>query len=649
MASNFFARQEQARQRSRWLVLAFAAAVVSILLLTNAVVLITVANTSQDTVAMVVPDSGWVSRNLWVVVTTSVVVVMIIAGASMYRMAKLSDGGGAVAQAMGGSHISSDVQDPEHRRLRNVVEEVALASGVPVPEIYVLEAEPGINAFAAGFSTSDAAIAVSRGSLEHLTRDELQGVIAHEFSHILNGDMRLNIRLIGALFGILVIGLAGRQILRVGRYGNNRKGAPLLLLGLALLIIGFAGLFFARLIQAAVSRQRETLADASAVQFTRNPVGIGGALKKIAALSAGSRLESADATEVSHMLFADGIGRQWFATHPPIEDRIRAIDPHFDRKELADLRARLGLGRGRAAEDERRAHPTSGKSLAGAGPVAAFAGSADIEVADLADTVGNPDWEQVRYAEALRESLDPQTLRAAHSIRTAMDLIFALLIDGDPAVRARQIRIIEENLGGDHGSQVEELLQPIADLDPRHRLPLVELTLPVLKRRPRSAIRIYLKTMEKLISADGNIDVFEFALSRLVRVYLIEAMNPRGEANQEDHRDLKDVREEISLVLAVLAQAGHATETDARRAFVAGWHHLFPAADTAYAPPRDWVDPTANALERIDELAPLFKEAVLEAMLETLSHDGRITLQELEMFRAICASLHCPMPPSIGD
>ena len=237
-------------------------------------------------------------------------------------------------------------------------------------------------------------------------------------------------------------------------------------------------------------------------------------------------------------------------------------------------------------------------------------------------------------------------LAAAHSIRSAMDVIFALLVDGGSGVRERQLASIDETLGGDHRERVEAMLKPLSRIDPRHRLPLVELSLPALKRRPRSALRLYLKTIEKLIHADGDINSFEFAISRLVRVYLIEAMDP--ESDQDDNRELREVRREVAVLLSVLARAGHTSESDARRAFIAGWHHLFPSSDGDYQPPRDWVDAATDALDRLDELAPLFKEELIAAMLRTLSHDNRITLDELELLRATCAALHCPMPPTVG-
>jgi Zn-dependent protease with chaperone function len=301
---NFFDAQDKARRSTRWLVIVYIIATI----------LIVAGVTLVVGIALHMMFRGDRPPEPAILGFTAAATTLFILGATLYKTTRLSSGGGRVAQDMGGTRVPPDVQDPFRRRLRNVVEEMAIASGVPVPEIYVLEEESGINAFAAGYTPADAAVAVTRGTLELLERDELQGVIAHEFSHILNGDMRLNIRLMGVLFGIMVLGLIGRTII-----------------GLGLLILGWIGVFFARLIKAAVSRQREFLADASAVQFTRQTAGIANALKKIGGYSRHSYIKSVDPEEISHMLFAGGIAhlRALFATHPPLTERIRALDPGF--------------------------------------------------------------------------------------------------------------------------------------------------------------------------------------------------------------------------------------------------------------------------------------------------------------------------------
>ncbi len=312
---DFFGAQEHARRQSRRLLWLFALAVLAIVGAMDLVVL-GVLELGAD--PRHVASGGLLDRNGPALVATTLLTLAVIGFASVFKIARLRAGGAAVARELGATLVPTDTRDPLLRRLRNVVEEVAIASGVPVPQVFVLEDEEGINAFAAGYAPGDAAVAVTRGALERLSRDELQGVIAHEFSHVLNGDMRLNIRLMGVLFGILVLAIVGREVLLRMRGGNNRNAVAILLIAVGLLVIGYAGLFCGRLIKAGVSRQREYLADAAAVQFTRQPEGIAGALKKIAASQGGSKLTQHDAEEISHMLFGDGVGYSaLFATHPP--------------------------------------------------------------------------------------------------------------------------------------------------------------------------------------------------------------------------------------------------------------------------------------------------------------------------------------------
>ena len=291
---NFFEHQERARRQSRWLLVVFTLAVAAIVVAVNGVILLALGLISFDAETASVPFREVVRQNLPTLAIAAVVSVAFILLASLYKMSSLRGGGGEVARSLGGTQVDSSTRDPLKRRLFNVVEEIALASGVPVPEIYVLDREAGINAFAAGYTPSDAAVAVTRGALEQLDRNELQGVIAHEFSHILNGDMRINIRLMGTLFGILVLALIGRRILIhsrfVGGSSRNNGGAAIVLIAIVVMLVGYIGLFFGRWIKSAVSRQREYLADASAVQFTRDPNGIAGALKKIAVYSDASYL-----------------------------------------------------------------------------------------------------------------------------------------------------------------------------------------------------------------------------------------------------------------------------------------------------------------------------------------------------------------------
>src|SRR5690606_29638991 len=387
---NFFEHQAAARRTSTRLVLLFALAVAGIVL-------------AIDLVA-------WVAtRSTGVVAFASLSTLAVIVLGSLYRVPGRGSGGERVAQQMGGTPVPEDTTDPSLRRLRNVVEEISIASGVPVPRLYVLEQEAGINAFAAGYSPSDAVVAVTRGALDRLNRDELQGVIAHEFSHILNGDMRLNIRLVGVLFGILMIGLIGRKILEHGRFGGrSRHVGAVLVAALVAMVIGYIGLFFGRMIKAGVSRTREKLADASAVQFTRQTRGLSGALKKIGGLHDGSRLnQRSEAEEVSHMLFGDGLGfTGLFATHPPLVERIRALEPGFDGGELSRLQARWR----EAPPDGMQEDAALGLHAGGGTGLPGAAGQLSVTAPMVVAQVAAPADDDYRRADAIVAAI-PEALR----------------------------------------------------------------------------------------------------------------------------------------------------------------------------------------------------------------------------------------------
>ncbi|UCH53179.1 MAG: M48 family metallopeptidase [Pseudomonadota bacterium] len=457
---NFFEHQARARRRTVWYVLLFLAATAAIVIAANAVVLTAVWAFAFE-LDRPVFFSDWLRTHPAPVIWTTLITLGFVAGASLYRMIRLAGGGGAIMREIGGVRVHGETGDPARQQLINVVEEMAIAAGLPVPEIYVLEDEVKFNAFAAGHSPGDAAVAVTRGALEYFTRDELQGVIAHEFSHILNGDMRLNTRLIGVLFGILAIGVVGRLLLRGSFEAGGRAAAPGVVLGVMLLVVGYAGLLFGRLIQAAVSRSRERLADASAVQFTRNPSGLGGALKKIAVR--GGTLLNVRAEEVSHMLIADGrkMFDTMFATHPPIVERIRSIEPRFNAAELKRWR----LEPVRVADE---AVPGRARTAA---PLAAAA---------LVAAVGNPEAPALAEARTRRQNLSAGLTAAAHSYRDAVYVTLGLALSHDADTRARQIERLQPRLASDAeaAARLEAMARGHCDTRARSAADIVRARLP---------------------------------------------------------------------------------------------------------------------------------------------------------------------------
>jgi Zn-dependent protease with chaperone function len=625
---NFFERQARAKRNTTRLVVLFAFAVVGIVLAIDLGVLLVFGGDPR------------------LLVVSTLLALGVIGIGSLYRMASLRGGGESVAQQVGGVPVAEDTTDLHLRRLRNVVEEMSIASGVPVPKIYVLEHEPGINAFAAGYSPSDAVIAVTRGALERLNRDELQGVVAHEYSHILNGDMRLNIRLVGVLFGILMLGLIGRKILQHGGAVRGRDAMPVLFGALLALAVGYIGLFFGRMIKASVSRSREVLADASAVQFTRQTVGLAGALKKIGGLHDGSRLaERADAEEVSHMLFGDGTGLSGlFATHPPLLQRIQALEPGFKADGLERLKARWLSAPPNGLDEDLQL----GLAPAGHAALPGISTRIDLTPPMVAAQVGEPKQDDYRRADAIVATL-PQELRSLASRRDgAAPLLMGLLLTDDDTVADRQRSEIIARMGLQVAAEARRLRdEHLRGLHPMLRLPLASLAFPTLRLRPRPELATFLDTVHAVVHADGQVSLFEYCLGRLLEVQLRESLDPARYA-RFGRRKPGNVRQEFATLLAVVAHCGNPSDPDqARRAYLAGMQRVLPRDHLPYAPPAEGVLALDAVWEPLDALDPLAKQVAVEAITDAVSHDGRVSVAEAELLRTICGVLHCPLPPML--
>ena len=640
---NFFDAQDHARRSSRRLVVAYIAATIAIVLGVTAIVAFALFNFSMRDYD---PTLGqFIREQAPVLLGTGLITTLVIFGASAYKTSRLSAGGGRVAVDMGGTQVPANVQDPLRRRLRNVVEEMAIASGVPVPEIYVLEEEQGINAFAAGFSPSDAAIAVTRGTLELLDRDELQGVIAHEFSHILNGDMKLNIRLMGVLFGIIALGLVGRLVFRGSYYTSivssrrDRSHPAVMVIGLGLVILGAIGVFFARIIKAGVSRQREFLADASAVQFTRQTDGIANALKKIGGYSEGSAINATDPEEVSHMLFGSGASlRGMFATHPPLVERIQALDPGFSEADFPRVDPRQ-----RPVETV-----TESRHAAFAGNATApISSNASIELTEtIADSVGQPTNEHVEFAKKLRRSISENLYDAAHSSDLLYLLAVALVLDRSGRVTDRQFTLVQEQLGQQRAQFVRRYYEELLAVGAEYRLPLLEIAFPALKLRPVQEISYLLSLTARLIEVDGEIDLFEFCFYRIMMSNLDRAIDPSGKrsAYRSKRRELRSASLDL---LRVLADYGHDTGKDRIAAFKAGQATLGAwALDEDIKFDRDYTVSILNrSLDVLTGLNSKGQASLLRAISATARHDGKLTIPEAELIRAVCSTLDYPLPP----
>ena len=653
---NFFAQQEKARSQTRRMLILFVLAVICIVVAVDIVVAIAlgIGGSHRRMSAAFHPSAGALAAS-------SLIVLAIIVASMLYKISSLRAGGGVVARELGAKLV--DLNDPQmasvfaYKRLHNVVEEIAIASGVPVPQVYVLENEAAINAFASGYTPSDAAVTVTRGCLERLNREELQGVIAHEFSHVLNGDMRLNIRLMGVLFGILVIGIVGRKMIEWS--GRDRDAGWQIAVGIAILIVGSIGLLFGRLIKAGISRQREFLADASAVQFTRQARGISGALKKIGGLPDGSKLASKDGEEVAHMLFGDGVGYSaLFATHPPLHARIRAIDPSFDPHELEQIALAMSAPAQMPTEDD------EGAAISNFAPVGAVAAatatasavrSGDLPQANAAITltankvvkqVAQPGSDDYSAANAIHTTIAGDLRALAYAPDGAAQVIFALALDSSTEVRNKQLRSIEKNYDEETRTGVEHAAIEADKLHPMQRLPLAQLAFPALRRQTRPQLQMFLTTLNDLIQADGRMQLGEYCLVKLITVQVIEALDP-AKARSAGNNKLTDCIAEVTVVIATIARYGNDDESEAERAYLLGMNEVLPDSIDVYQPPADFAQALDRALPKLDQLQPAGKELVVRGLTRAIGADGVVAVSEAEMLRTICAALHCPLPPQL--
>jgi Zn-dependent protease with chaperone function len=600
-------------------------------------------------------------------------------------MAQLKGGGAVVARQLGGRRVDPDTHDPLERRLLNVVQEMAIASGTPVPEAYVLDIEPGINAFAAGHGEGDAVIAVSKGALEKLSRDELQAVMGHEFSHLLNGDMRLNLRLMGVIHGILLIGLIGRVLMQGGGRGSRRskdKGGQIALFGLALFVIGYVGTFFGNLIKAAVSRQREFLADASSVQFTRNSDGLSHALAKIGGLAQGSRMMTARAAEASHMFFADYAAHRFssaLATHPPLAERIRRVDPAFsgefirvaedfvalpaadeaaagvaafagaaaEGRAAAGAGARAGAGAGAAAPSSpsaRTAPRTPAAPGAPARPTTSMGGPPGRPGgASALDRIGQPGPEHLERARSLWESV-PEALReAARTTDGAIALSYAVLLAPPGPERDRQRELIRDR-APELMARVATLATAAEALDPEARLPLLEVAATALGSMSADRFETFSDTVRGIVEGDRVVELSEWVLSRLLLRHLRERLEP-GVPPKARYRSIGAFRDEAAVLLSALAYVGHDDDAGAEAAFAAaaaeaGLGNARPCGRAA-CPPRA----LESALETFSLLVPEEKRRIVSACAASVAADRRVTDREAELFRVVADWLGAPVPP----
>ncbi len=642
---DFFSAQDDARRKTRWLIFLFILAILSLVVLTNLFIMLFAEYSTDYYVQDHTPMTFWEQFNWARFTAIGLGVTAVILLGSLIRTLTLRGGGKSVAEMMGGRLVSGNPKTPLERRLLNVVEEISIASGTPVPQVYVMDQESGINAFAAGYTTGDAVVAVTQGCLEKLNRSELQGVIAHEFSHIINGDMRLNIRLIGILFGILMVALIGRLVFRWGAFGGRsskeNNGVPLVVLGLGLLIMGYVGVFFGNLIKASVSRQREFLADASAVQFTRDPDGIAGALKKIGGDSQGALINHPDAEELSHAYFEEGVPHLFnslFATHPPLDKRIRKIQPGWDGKFVVPESA--SLADVQREEDQREQPRISPQDMALGGVILS-------NVLDNIGKAGTPDGGNMREAQRMLQYLPGELHEAAAEPYGARALIYALVLDEERSMLQKQMWHLQDKADTGVAVLTEKYMGAVRQLAPRLRLALVDLTMPALRQLSTRQYHLFRDNLDILIEMDGEITAFEWSLQKII-LHNLEASFEHKISRIGRYKQLSRLHGEISMMLSYLVRNSHESETDTRQAFEAAARELGLENLKLLKEPELDLQQLDKAMGKLNQLKPLLKPQLLKACAASVAADGEVTATELELLRAFSSLLDCPLPPLPG-
>jgi Zn-dependent protease with chaperone function len=644
---NFFQSQQAARRNTRVMVVLFLLAVVAIVVAIDLVAAAAWISMHPPPRGVYAPLGARLARVPgWVFAMGAILTAGAILVVSLFNIAMLRAGGGeAVARMVGGRRVAPNTRDPLEKRLLNVVEEMAIASGTRVPAVYVMDEEQGINAFAAGYDISSSVVAVTRGTLETLNRDELQGVIGHEFSHIVNGDMSLNIRMIGVLAGIVFLGAVGGFILRNAR-GRGKEAGAIFIVGLGLYVIGYVGLFFARIIKAMVAREREYLADASGVQFTRNPDGLAGALDQIRASGRQSLITARKAEDVSHLFFGEAIHAGLFATHPPLDERIKRINPRFQPQAY----------RGKRLPATELAAPESGMPEAALG----FAGGGVVQggdrggdagqkwgksPAESADLVGRVTDEKVIAAQRMLAAIPAGVRERVREPGGAAATVLSLILANTDDVMAAQVAAAKAAGAGAIAEAAAALAGEMRTVGPAYYMPIVDLALPALKAAPAEEHAQLVRALEAAINADRRISIFEFILATLMKSQL----GARPKYAPPRYRSLAEVRREVLFLISLVAFAGGKrgpnAETEIAAAFRAGVAQT--GFDDAAPLRRDELrmEDASAVLEKLRDLAPMPKAVLVKALFAAVTADGSIRVVEAALMRTIGAVLDCPLPP----
>ncbi len=630
---NFFEHQDKANKKTKQLVFLFILGLLFTLLAVNAVIYGALYVASLDNPNLMF----MMAEPIWLYISCLFIVVMFLG--TVIKMLQISSGGLSIAKMVNARSLEEGPQSLEEQRFQNVVEEMAIASGTPVPQLFIMDDE-SINAFVAGTKPEDTVMVVTTGALQALNRDELQAVVGHEFSHIFNGDMKISLKLMGVLGGILIIGKIGHMILRArwyssGSRSSNQKGnglAFILIAGIGLLVVGYVGLFFGRMMKAAVSRQRELLADACSVQFTRNPHGLASAFRVMQAHEQGTHLKTKHVEDISHMCFGEA---QWvmfgslLATHPPLEARIKAIDPN----DMYGILPRTNMQVDDESKKEDR-HIGLDKFLPMMG-----AGILNTNAQAIEASIAAPGDEHVAYAIALAAAI-PDPIRAAARQSSQVEaLLYSLFLYQS---NDEQEKALASMTSVDIVQQMEAHKAMLTLMEHVSFLPILDLSLQSFNRlEDKKKKEIFNHCCQLLEKGPGS--PFHFALLTIIE-------------NQIKAKDVKPsivkievVIKEITYVLAVLLAHSGQTQAEQQICFkqvlkkITSRNIAYPRLDTLN------YTTLSKALNRLNLVTPIGKELVIKACIQCVMNDGKLIAQEGELLRAICEALGCPLPPILSQ
>jgi len=650
---NFYQAQDDARRRTKFLIWYYLLALIGIVFAIYSLVALYLM--SQGSRESVVWQNGELVRTLkqpsyWdsqLFAVVAGITALVIGGGSLFKRMQLSGGGAVVAADLGGRPIDPDTRDADERKLMNVVEEMAIASGTPVPQVWIMDRELGINAFAAGTEPGNAVIGVTRGCVQRLTRPELQGVVAHEFSHILNGDMKMNMRLLSLLFGILMISIIGRVVLESGAHAPRSRSKDdgggrlvMIVLGLALMAIGGIGVFFARMIQAAISRQREFLADASAVQFTMDPSGISNALKKIGGLSYGSKMGAAKASEASHMFFAsDGMFAFGMASHPPLDVRIRAVEKEWDGKfmasELPEVASDMN-DRGWKRQKRRSEVEEMGRAVVLGGVI---------------QSLGDPTHTNIAAARQMVDEFSTDWVEACRDRDQAQAVVLGLLLAEDNRLRGEEVYYLQTSVGKPAAAAAVHWHTQVKGLHSSRKIAMIDMAIPTLRRLSRPEYDRFIEVTQWMIKSDGSVNLFEFMLQKVVQRHLDSHFNGGSRARIK-FRSIRQLSSQVNILVSTMAGIGGGSEEAVAAAYQTALNEIeqHGVSGLRMLPAEECrMEAIEDALRLIDVSTPLVKKQVLHVCGLAVIHDGKISSREAELLRATADAIGCSIPPFVKE